>query len=96
VTPDPKRGAELLRHAAVLETSEGFEVHVARKQTDPMATRISCGGGAIDGQNFAYCTYRGPIADAIRVTRNCLAALMALEDAGREPDIAPDDGKEYA
>jgi hypothetical protein len=83
---------EVLKHAIHVQTGEGYRVAVVKKAADPQATRISCGG--VDGR--AYCTYRGTLEEAIEVTRNCLAALMALEKSRREPLIAPDAGKEYA
>jgi hypothetical protein len=82
----------VLDKALVLDTEEGYAVHVIRKRTDPIATRISCGGG----DAVAYCTYRGDLDEAIAILRNCVGALMELRREGREPAIAPDAGKQFA
>ena len=67
------------------------KVQIVKKRDDPAGvTRVSVGGAPRSG---VYCVYRGTALSAIHCLRT---ALAVLEHMPAEPDVEPDDGKEFA
>jgi hypothetical protein len=69
-----------------------MKIAIVKKQDDSMAVRISIGGFKMVGNN-GYITYRGDLDSVKLLLANAIAALNKLE---KEPEISPDDGKNYA
>lgn len=78
------------------------EVQLQKKADDSAGfSRVSIGGPIahptedIDGY---YCVYRGSLDAAIVAVEAALVAMKVFKYnyPGQEPDVAPDDGKEFA
>lgn len=79
--------------------SDPVQIRVIKKAADPLGiVRVSLGSGQMPEGAFVYCVYRGTKEEARDCLRVALGGLEALIDAlgDREPDIQPDDGKQYA
>jgi len=73
-------------------------VKVVKKRDDPLGVgRVSLGGPIVleEGATGFYLVYRGPIEQAEMILQVCLGALKAQRVVG-EPEISPDDGKQFA
>lgn len=57
-----------------------------------MAVRISIGGFKQIGNN-GYITYRGNVEDVKLLLANAINAISKLE---KEPEISPDEGKQFS
>jgi hypothetical protein len=72
-------------------------IKITKKADDPLGVvRVSVGGGAVvDGY---YCVYRGKKEEAIAALTQALEAMSKMAEVigDREPDVQPDDGKQYA
>ncbi len=81
-----------------------LQVKVVKKADDKLGiNRVSLGGPfpVDEGKDGMYIVYRGKKEDAIELLKNALGAMYgvvsACNEAGQqEPDIEPDDGKEFA
>jgi hypothetical protein len=75
-----------------------LDVKITKKADDPRGVvRVSVGGSPDIGG--WYLVYRGSKEEAIQALSATLQALKTVAGAigpDREPDISPDDGKQYA
>jgi len=77
-----------------------LNLKIIKKADDPVGiTRVSLGMGLDpDGHTFAYCVYRGTKEETEKclglVLKSIQAMITLLGD--KEPDVEPDDGKQYA
>lgn len=71
-----------------------IEIKIIKKADDmtfkEKVLRVSLGGNPAFGY---YVTYRGTKEECIKLIEDCLNAMKALD---KEPEISPDDGKQYA
>jgi hypothetical protein len=74
------------------------EITILKKTDDPTGTvRVSLGGSKEMGGY--YCVYRGRKEDALECLNAALLGMQTMVASlgpDKEPDIAPDDGKQYA
>lgn len=91
-----------------MDSTEPLQVRITKKRSDPLGVvRVSLGGAPEIGGY--YCVYRGTKEQAIECLEKSLQAMKAMArhlrrtrpDAnvaagGQEPDVSPDDGKEFA
>lgn len=69
-----------------------MKIAVIKKQDDPIAIRISIGGGKTVG-NSSYITYRGNLDEVKLLLAQINQEFQKLK---QEPEISPDDGKRFA
>lgn len=71
-----------------------IEIKIIKKADDltfgEKVLRVSLGGNPMIGY---YVTYRGTKNECIKLMEDCLRAMKILD---KEPEISPDDGKQYA